>query len=260
MMARTPLLAAESIGKSFGGRRVLTSAALRAYPGEVTLVVGRNGAGKSTLLQIAAGWLAPDHGAIRFDDVVHTRPRLHRLARAGLFFLPDREIFAPDLIVRRQLELITSWIAQAAGSAPRAPGAPAAGGPVEAPALDLLDDVVAELHLSPCLDRLPHTLSGGERRRAELALALARRPRCLITDEPLRGIDPRDAELFIDVLRRLARGGCAVVVSGHEVTSLLAAADQVVWVTAGTSYQLGTPVEAAANEWFRREYLARATF
>lgn len=251
MIVRPPLLAAESIGKSFGERRVLTSAALRAYPGEVTLVVGRNGVGKSTLLQIAAGWLAPDHGAIRFDDVVHTRPRLHRLARAGLFFLPDREVFAPDLIVRRQLELITPWADQAIGVDSGTPGAPT---------LSLLDDVVAELHLAPCLDRLPHTLSGGERRRAELALALARRPRCLITDEPLRGIDPRDAELLIEVLRRLARGGCAVVVSGHEVTSLLATADQVVWVTAGTTYQLGTPAQAAANEWFRREYLVGATF
>jgi ABC-type multidrug transport system ATPase subunit len=236
MMARTPFLAAEAVGKSFGGRRVLTSAALRAHTGEVTLVLGRNGAGKSTLLRIAAGWLAPDHGAIRFDDVVYTRPRLHHLARAGLFFLPDREIFAPDQTIREQLELVAGW---------------SAGGGI--------DDVVSQLHLGFCLDRLPPTLSGGERRRAEFALALVRRPRCLIADEPLRGIDPRDTELLLETCRRLARDGCAVVISGHEVENLFTVADQVVWVTAGTSYQLGTPVEAAASEWFRREYLVRST-
>lgn len=242
----SPLLAAESIGKSYRGRRVLSAAALRAHAGEVTLVLGRNGAGKSTLLGIAAGWLAPDHGSVRFDDRVFTRPRLWQLARAGLFFLPDREILTPDLTIARQLEVVASRF-PAEGGGRRGPGG-------------TLDDVVAQLHLGALLDRLPHNLSGGERRRAEFALALARRPRCLIADEPLRGIDPRDAELLIDVLRRLAGEGCAVVISGHEVTSLLDAADRVVWVTAGTSYELGAPGRAVENEWFQKEYLTGPGF
>ncbi|CAN5868880.1 hypothetical protein BH23GEM9_BH23GEM9_29680 [soil metagenome] len=105
------------------------------------------------------------------------------------------------------------------------------------------------------LEQTPQQLSGGERRRSELALAMVRRPRCLIADEPLRGIDPRDAERLIETLRRMADGGAAVIVSGHEVRTLLDASDDVVWVTAGTSYDMGSPAQASAEDRFRREYL-----
>jgi ABC-type lipopolysaccharide export system ATPase subunit len=100
----------------------------------------------------------------------------------------------------------------------------------------------------------PTSLSGGELRRAELALALTRRPRCLLADEPFRGIAPVDHDLLSAILRGMATEGCAVVVTGHEVTSLLALAHHITWCTSGTTYELGTPEQALSHEAFRREY------
>jgi ABC-type branched-subunit amino acid transport system ATPase component len=114
----------------------------------------------------------------------------------------------------------------------------------------------ATLGLSDLLDRSPHTFSGGEMRRAEIAVALARRPRCLVADEPLHGVGPKDAEIVSKALRDLADAGCAVIVTGHEVATLLDLADDVTWLTTGGStHGLGTPAEARAHHQFRREYL-----
>jgi ABC-type lipopolysaccharide export system ATPase subunit len=98
-------------------------------------------------------------------------------------------------------------------------------------------------------------LSGGERRRADIALAWICAPRCLLADEPFAGIDPADRELIGQVLLELAREGCALVVSGHEVPHLLETADDVVWMTAGTTHGLGAPEAAVMNDQFQREYL-----
>lgn len=227
-----PILAADSIGKSFGTRRILNSARLDAVAGSVTLVLGRNGAGKSTLLKIAAGLIAADYGVVRFRERSFMRARLHELARAGLFFLPDRNILSPSIVLGTQLMTIANRFSGRA-----------------------VDEAAEQLGIGHVLDRLPRTLSGGELRRAELCLATVRSPDCLIADEPLRGIDPRDSESILEHFRSLAGNGCAVVISGHDIKALMDCADRVIWVTSGTSYVLGNPEQALANERFRREYL-----
>jgi ABC-type lipopolysaccharide export system ATPase subunit len=110
------------------------------------------------------------------------------------------------------------------------------------------------------LDTRPGNLSGGERRRAEFAAVLVRRPTCLLADEPFRGIAPKDAEDMTHLLRSCAADGMAVVVTGHEVPTLLASADHVTWCTAGTTYELGPPATATQHESFRRDYLGQAPF
>ena len=105
------------------------------------------------------------------------------------------------------------------------------------------------------LHRYPGSLSGGELRRAELALAMTRLPTVLIADEPYRGITPADHDELTALFRRMAAEGCAVVVTGHEVPSLLAAADHVTWCTQGTTYELGPPAQACEHDAFRRGYL-----
>ena len=167
-----PLLEADSIGKRYGGRKVLSSASLRAPAGVITALLGRNGIGKSTLMAIAAGWRSADTGIVRFDGVTYLRPRLAKLATLGLFYLPDREILSPGILLRRQLE-----------AAARRFGAG-----------DQVERVTTELDLESCLDRRPSRFSGGELRRAEIALGAVRRPRCLLADEPFRGIAPLDRE------------------------------------------------------------------
>jgi len=228
----TAILTADCVAKAFDGRRVLTSATLRAVPGELRVMFGRNGAGKSTLLKIAAGRLAPDSGAVHFDGRAHLRVSLRRLARAGLFYLPDHDLLSNSFTVRRQLEMIRRRFD---------------GGDVH--------HAAERLGVAGLLDRRPFQLSGGELRRAEIAAVLVRRPACVLADEPFRGINPKDAEDLGRVLGELAQAGVVVVITGHEVASLLAAAHHVTWCTSGTTYELGPPAVATRHHAFRREYL-----
>lgn len=226
------LLVADCVGKRFGGQWVLRSASLRAVPGQVRALVGRNGAGKSTLLLIAAGLLAADSGVVHFDGEAFLRPRLARLAAAGLFVIPDVDLCLNSLTVGEQLDVMR----RAYPSAVRA-------------------KLLETLRLAPFLGARPFQLSGGERRRVELGLAVLRGPRCLLVDEPLRDIAPVDAELYLRTLQALAAEGCAVVISGHEVSLLFAGADHVTWCSDGTTYELGPPVAAARDQRFVRHFL-----
>lgn len=232
-VAVTPTLAAESIGKSFGRRTVLTSAGLWATPGRITAVLGRNGCGKTTLLRIACGLLRPDYGVVIFQGERLLHPRLWQLARRGLFFLPERSLLHRGVACADHFAAI-SLHHSATGVA----------------------DAISELRLGELLDRKPGQLSGGERRRIEVGLAVARNPLCLVADEPFLGIMPGDGEILQHALRRLAEQGCAIVVTGHEVRKLLDVADEVLWHTAGTTHFLGTPGQARRHDQFRREYLA----
>lgn len=232
-------LEVDSVGKRFGSRRVLHAASLRAAAGAVTFLVGRGGCGKTTLLRIATGFLPSDSGYVRFGGVTHLRPRLHHLARLGVLYLPDRDVLSNAFTVRAQLDLMWRQLGRAAGGA-------SAG------------DVCEKVALGALADRRPRALSEGERRRAEMALALARNPRCLLADEPFRHLSPLDAAIVDGTLRALAERGCAVVVTGHEVASLLDVADQVTWCTAGTTTSVGTPADAVRHWRFCTEYLGVA--
>jgi lipopolysaccharide export system ATP-binding protein len=232
VVRESPRLAVESIGKSFGRRQVLNSASLWVYPGAVTALVGRNGQGKSTLFKIAAGLERADYGIVRYGEDRFTRTRLPDMALRGLFFLPERSLLCRSLTLRKHFDAIEHHFGDR-----------------------YVDKAVDLLNVGAFLDREAHRLSGGEQRRAELAIAVARGPGCLLADEPFLGIPPRDAEFLTEVFRRLARDGCAVAITGHEVRSLFETADDVLWMTAGTTHALGTPAEAREHHQFVREYL-----
>ena len=226
------ILVADCVGKSYGATPVLRSASLRAVRGELRALLGRNGAGKSTLLRIAAGLIQPDTGAVRFAGVVRQRVRLATLAREGLCVIPDHDLLSHAFTVRQHLEFVRA--------------------PEDAHGIDR---VAERLTISRLLDARPFELSSGERRRVEVAFALLRQPACLLADEPLRNIAPINAEGLLEVLADMARAGCAVVVTGHEVPALLAAVHHVTWCTAGTTYEMGPPFMARADDRFVRDYL-----
>lgn len=227
-----PNLSAESIHKSFGRRQVLASAGLWATPGRITVLLGMNGSGKTTLLRIAAGCMRADHGVVTFNGQAFDRPRLSTLANMGLFFLPDRNLLSFTITLRQHLKALRHSF----------PGSKT-------------EEAVDLLEVGHLLDRKPKTYSGGERRRAAAAVALARAPQCLLADEALLDAEPTDARTLSGVFRGMADRGCAVVVAGQEVSYLLELADEVVWMRSGTTERLGPPAEARANEAFRREYL-----
>jgi lipopolysaccharide export system ATP-binding protein len=233
-MTGDPILQADSIGKSFSRRRVLSAATLLAIPGRITVLLGRNGAGKSTLMKIAAGWVPPDYGVVIFREKRFTHPRPAELASMGLFFLPERALLWSSVTLRQHFQAVERRFPHSADESQR---------------------VMRLFRLEALADRRPAALSGGERRRADVAVAFARRPDCLLADEPFEGTAPTDAELLCAGFRELARRGAGIVITGHEAPTLLDLADYVVWQTAGTTHFLGTPSEARANDQFVREYL-----
>lgn len=224
---------AEAFWKTFGRRPVLRNAGVWAECGKVTVLFGRNGSGKSTLFRCALGFLRGDGGVVLLDGTRYLRPRLAELAARGLFFLPDRDLLATGFSLRQHLAALRNRYAHAD-----------------------VDGAVERLGLGDLLDRRPHAMSGGERRRAELAVAEARAPTVLIADEPLRGLSPVNADFVAGRIRAQADGGCAVIMSGHEAQVLLDLADQVIWMTGGTTHALGSPAAARAHDQFRNEYLA----
>ena len=233
----TAVLVADCVSKSFGGRKVLTSGTLRAFPRQLRVLLGLNGSGKTTLIKIAAGWLSADSGAVHYAGTCYPAAHLSRLARQGLFYLPDHDLLSDAFTVRRQLKMFRE----------RFNG----GDP---------DEAASQMGIDGLLDRRPSELSGGEKRRAELAAIFVRLPRCLLADEPYRGVAPKDAEDLTAAFRALAERGCAVVVTGHEVPTLLAAATHVTWCTAGTTHELGSPAEALRHYEFSRQYLGPRAF
>lgn len=227
-----PLFVADSFGKAFGGREVLKSATCWAVPGTVTVLFGRNGSGKSTLIKVALGLLKADFGTVRYGGLTYLRPKLHRFSRMGLMYLPDRGLFSRRRTFRWHHRLLSLQLG-----------------------VELNPTPLETMRVKRLLDRREDQMSRGERRRAELSLALARNPRCLIADEPLAGIAPADQELVARALRSLADHGGAVLVTGHDVDPLMALADDVVWVVGGTTHWLGSPEAARGHFQFRQEYL-----
>lgn len=233
----TARLEADSIGKRYRAVRVLTAATLSVHPGRITALVGRNGSGKSTLLKICAGWLSADHGTIMYAGRIRQRPKLHELAREGLCFLPaDQPLLSPSFRIGDQLHALAT----------RHDGS-------------VIDGLIERFRLGTLLDRSTPSLSGGERRRASFAVAEILTPACLLADEPLRDLAPLDAELVISSLRALRDRGCAIVITGHDTSSLFELADDVVWLTAGTTHHVGTPAVAREHWQFGREFLGDAT-
>jgi lipopolysaccharide export system ATP-binding protein len=223
---------AEGIGKSFRFKEVLKSASLWAAEGKVTTLMGRNGSGKTTLMRIAAGDLRADRGRVALDGQTIRRPRLARLARRGLMYVPQNHLGAPHFKVRAHLGALRRVFH-----------------------LEDVREAVDACEIGSLLDQRISALSKGERVRVSLAFAMARRPTVLLIDEPLTGLVPRDQERLGVHLQALARWGTAVVTSGHDVRPLLAISDAVIWSAAGTTHHLGSPEEAVRHHQFRREYL-----
>ena len=228
----TSFLVVDCVTKSYGAKRVLTAGSLRAECCQVRVLFGRNGSGKSTLLKIAAGYVQPDSGVVHVRGNARLRTSMARMARDGVFYLPDHDLLSSALSLRQQLRMFEDRFTQRTVA--------------EAARIAMVESL---------LDRKPHTLSGGELRRAELAAALTRRPHCVLADEPFRGIAPVDHDAIGAILQAMAAEGCAVVITGHEVSSLLTFADHITWCTSGTTYELGAPHEAREHEAFANEYL-----
>ncbi len=219
---------AAGLGKRFGKRWALRDCTVRLPAGRVCAVVGPNGAGKSTLLAVAAGLLAPTEGTV---SVLGGTPAAAR-ARVG-YVAQDKPLY-PQLTVAETLRL----------------GHELNPGRWDAV---LAERIVTDGDLDP--QARIRALSGGQRTRVALALALGKRPELLLLDEPMAGFDPQESHAFSQVVRRVAdEGGVSVLIIEHDVAEILAMSDVVYVLEFGKLIAQGAPDEVLANPEVRRAY------
>jgi len=231
-------LKAIQLKKRYKSRVVVKDVSLEVRSGEVIGLLGPNGAGKTTCFYMIVGLVPLDGGEIHLDEKRLTHMPIHRRALLGLSYLPqEASIFRRLTVaenVRAVLELHNDDPAQIAIK---------------------LDDLLQDLHISHLRDNPAISLSGGERRRVEIARALATAPRFILLDEPFAGVDPIAVIEIQKIIGFLKHRGIGVVITDHNVREALGICDRAYIINEGTVLAYGTPSEIVTDESVRRVYL-----
>jgi lipopolysaccharide export system ATP-binding protein len=230
------VLAAKGIRVQRGGKDVLRGVDLAARAKEVLGVLGPSGAGKSTLFGALVGEFPPDGGKVTMAGHDITRWPLWRRARAGIGYVPQGPSVLWDLTVRQNLDTYS-----------RIAGVPPGD----------VDLAAARVGLGAQMDVVAKDLSGGERRRLELARAMTRQPKVLVCDEPFAGVDPAATDRLGELLRDLARGGTAVLLADHHVADALRICHRAVLLLDGRVAAEAAATEFAELPLVRERYLGR---
>jgi len=232
-------LVAEGLQKSYRGRRVVDDVHLEVAPGEVVGLLGPNGAGKTTTFNMVVGLVRAERGRVRLGEMDLTRLPIHRRARAGLGYLPQEASIFRRLTVRQNF-LAVLELDREKDRAAR-----------EAQAQALLE----EFHLTEVSEQSGDQLSGGERRRAEIARSLIRRPRFMLFDEPFAGVDPINVSDIQRQVTALRARGLGVLITDHNVRDTLRICDRAYLLAQGKVMLEGTPREIAESTSARTVYL-----
>ena len=238
MSAEVLQLKAIGLTKAFRGRRVVDDLSFDVRPGEVVGLLGPNGAGKTTSFHCVLGLLKPDQGQVLLAGKDLAGLPLHRRARLGLGYLPQEPSIFRKLTVRENLLLVLE--AREISALERRQRA---------------DRVLEEFDLARLADSRGDTLSGGERRRVEIARSLLTDPSFLLFDEPFAGIDPIAVVELQKLIARLRNRGLGILVTDHAVRETLGICDRAVLIVQGRLLEAGTPVQLAASERARALYL-----
>ncbi len=236
--AKTPLLETDGLVKSFKKRTVVRGVSITVQAGEVVGLLGPNGAGKTTTFSMIVGLLRPDQGSIRFQGEDITRQPMFRRARRGIAYLPQEPSVFRNLTVRQNLTAILEY--QSMNRAERDART---------------EKLLKEMNITHLADSPAFTLSGGERRRTEIARALAIEPKVFLLDEPFAGIDPIAVADLQDTVSRLRDSGIAVIITDHNVRETLQITDRAYIINEGTVLASGSSKEVAENEKVRQIYL-----
>ncbi len=233
-----PLLEGRGLRKVYRGRAVVNDVSVRVEAGEVVGLLGPNGAGKTTTFSMVVGLVTPDAGSVLLDgDDVTTLPMFRR-ARRGLGYLPQEpSIFRRMTAVENLLAILETLPGDRASREERAH--------------DLLD----RFKLPHLAHAVADTLSGGERRRLEIARALTLSPRFILLDEPFAGIDPITVLDLQQVIRDLSAGGIGVLITDHNVRDTLAIVNRAYIIHSGTIFRTGSPASLSVDPEVRRVYL-----
>ena len=238
------LLEAHHLQKSFGKRQVVKDVSLALRTGEVVGLLGPNGAGKTTSFYMLVGLVRSSGGDIAIDGQSIENLPIHRRARLGLGYLPPEASIFRKLNVEDNVRAVLELQVDDKGK-------PISKPEREARLTELLNDLqVAHLRKSPAL-----ALSGGERRRVEIARALATRPRFILLDEPFAGIDPIAVGEIRKIIGFLKERNIGVLITDHNVRETLGSCDHAYIINEGTVLAQGTPEEIVQNPDVRRVYL-----
>jgi len=231
-------LVATNLGKSFKKRPVLRNVNVSVQRGEAVGLLGPNGAGKTTCFYIITGLISPDVGSISLDGQDITELPMYRRARLGIGYLPQEASIFRGLSVENNIRAVLEVVE-----------------PIHEAREAMLDELMAEFRISH-LRRAPAlALSGGERRRVEIARALAAQPHFILLDEPLAGIDPIAVADIRDLVAHLKDRGIGVLITDHNVRETLEIVDRAYILHEGRVLMEGKPSEIVADESVRRVYL-----
>ena len=235
------VLAGDDLVKRYGHREVVHEVSLRLARGEVVGLLGPNGAGKTTTFYMLVGIIKPNAGRVTLDGLDLTRQPLHERARMGLSYLPQESSVFRKLTVRENLQVILEHTALT---------------PKEQ--RERADALLGELGIARLADQPAMHLSGGERRRLEIARALILEPKFMLLDEPFAGIDPLAVDDIQGIVRGLKSKGIGVLISDHNVRETLRICDRAYLAFEGRIILDGTPDEIIADERARRCYLGES--
>lgn len=241
MSRATSELRAEHLAKQYKSRVVVKDLSLRIGSGEVVGILGPNGAGKTTAFYMLVGLVACDAGSIFIDDTdITTRP-IHARARLGLGYLPQEASVFRKLSVADNILSVLQL-------------RPELNKSQREQQLELL---LEELHVAHIRGSLGQSLSGGERRRVEIARALAAEPRFILLDEPFAGVDPISVIDIQRIIKQLAARHIGVLITDHNVRETLGICERAYIISAGTLIASGSAQEVLANHQVREVYLGQ---
>ena len=229
------------LSKTYRGRRVVDDVSLRVQEGQVIGLLGPNGAGKTTTFYMVVGLIRPEQGRVVLDGADITRMPMYQRARHGIGYLPQEPSVFRKLSVSDNLMAILETL-----------------GLSSAERKERRDQLLAELGIAHLADSMAYTLSGGERRRVEIARALTLSPKFILLDEPFAGIDPLAVVDIQGIISLLKGKGIGILITDHNVRETLAITDRAYIINEGKIIEAGTAAEITASPRVRQFYLGDA--
>ncbi len=230
----------EQLKKSYRGRNVVRGVSFEVSTGEIVGLLGPNGAGKTTTFYMTVGLVRPNDGKIFLDSTDVSRWPMYKRARSGIGYLPQETSVFRKLSVEDNLKLVLELV-----------------GVKGKERNDRIEELVEELHISHILKSQAGVLSGGERRRVEIARAMATRPNFILLDEPFTGIDPVTIEEIQEILFRLRDRGIGILITDHNVGATLRITNRNYILIDGQIVASGTAAQVAGDELVRKHYLGQ---
>jgi lipopolysaccharide export system ATP-binding protein len=231
-------LQAVELSKSYRGRKVVDDVELEIGQGEVVGLLGPNGAGKTTTFYILVGLARPDSGRVLLNDEEITDLPMYLRARSGISYLPQEPSVFRQLTSEENLLAVLETL-------PLTPEQQR----------DRLEELLAQMGLETVRTSKAYTLSGGERRRLEIARSLTLQPSFILLDEPFSGIDPLTVKDLQELIRDLAKSGIGVLITDHNVRETLSVTDRAYILKSGKIFRKGRPDELSNDAEVRRVYL-----